>query len=90
MKRLEDAKRLLYETRGKFFTVYFYKKDGSLHKLNGRLGVTKNLKGGEYLKGHGANYPQYVPVYDVQIKEYRTVNLDTAQSLMFRGVEIVF
>ena len=30
----------------KFFSVEFYKKDGTLRKMQCRLGVTKHLKGG--------------------------------------------
>lgn len=30
---------------GKFFTVTFIKKDGTIRKMNARLGVTKGLTG---------------------------------------------
>jgi len=90
MKKLEDARRMVYETNGKIFTAFFYKKDGTLRKMNCRLGVKKHLQGGEYLHGHGNKYPQYVPVYDLKVRGYRTLNLDTIQSINFRGVEIVF
>jgi len=32
-------------TDGKFFTIIFEKKDGSIRKLNGRTGVVRYLKG---------------------------------------------
>jgi hypothetical protein len=63
----------------KIFSVRFTKKDGSIRNLNGRLGVTK------YLSGVGLKYnPELlnmIPVFDLQIKEYRIVNLNTVDKI---------
>jgi hypothetical protein len=90
MRNLNDARRLVNETNGQFFNILFVKKDGSLRSLNGRIGVKKHLAGGEWLRGHGAKWPQYMPVYDVKVKGYRTLNLETAISMNFRGVTLMF
>lgn len=45
--QLATLKELLSKTNGRFFTVTFKKKDGSLRTINGRTGVHKYLKGGK-------------------------------------------
>ena len=68
----------------KFFTVVFRKKDGTLRKMNCRLGVTKHLKGGT--KGYDKS--NLVTVYDIVKKGYRTVNLDTLEEIKTRGLKV--
>jgi len=79
MKNLEQ---FIQQTKGKFFTVTFIKKDGTERTLNGRVGVTKYLKGGVSRAGD-----QYITVYDVQNGGYRSVNKDTIKEIKF-GKEI--
>ena len=67
----------ILSSNGKIFSVTFIKKDGSLRTLNGRLGVTKHLKGGEST----LNPDRYITVYDLQSKAYRAVNKFTIQSV---------
>ena len=43
----KQKREILQTTKGKFFTVEFVKKDGTLRKMNCRLGVAKDLKGGQ-------------------------------------------
>ena len=69
----------------KIFTVVFEKKDGTLRKLNGRLKVTKHLKGGR--KSYDDNDFNYITVYDVHKRGYRTVDCDKITSLKFGGVD---
>lgn len=66
-----------HNLKGKFFSVEFTKKDGTLRKLHGRLGVTKHLKGGK----KGYDISNLLTVFDMQIKQYRTVNLNKVQKL---------
>ena len=40
------------QSKGKFITVSFIKKDGTARTLNGRIGVTKHLKGGTSTINH--------------------------------------
>ena len=71
--------RLIQKANGKFFSVIFEKKDGTLRKMVCRTGVKKHLKGGE-LKHNPAELGHLV-VFDVQKKEYRTLNLNTVKEI---------
>ena len=72
------------QSKGKFITVAFIKKDGTVRNLNGRIGVTKNLKGGIST----VNTDQYVVVYDTVAQGYRSVNKDTIVSVTCEGLTI--
>lgn len=63
--------RLISKTNGKFFSVVFVKKDGTLRKMVCRTGVKKHLKGGT-LKHNPAELGHCV-VWDVQKRAYRTI-----------------
>jgi len=63
----------ILNSKGKFFTVTFTKKDGTTRVMNCRLGVTKYLKGGEST----LNPNDYITVYDLQSKGYRAINRKT-------------
>jgi hypothetical protein len=75
---------LLLNSDGRFVSVLFVKKDGTLRKLTGRLGVTKHLKGGQST----LNPDQYVTIYDVENKGYRAVNRNTIQELHIDGLVV--
>ena len=75
-------KYLLIGNEGKFFTVTFKKKDGSIRKLNGRLGVHFGKKLG---KSTVAGIPKYLTVYDVQKRAYRNVNTDTVLAVSMKN-----
>ena len=69
------SRRLL--STGRFVTVKFIKKDGSIRTINGRTGVKKHLNG-------GYNYNdtnKYLTIYDVVEKGYRNINYDTIMSI---------
>lgn len=68
---------------GKFFTVTFIKKDGTIRKMNARLGVTKGLTG----KGMAYNPIErnLLPVFDMHKQAYRMINADTIQKIKFEG-----
>jgi hypothetical protein len=72
------------QSKGKFITVKFVKKDGSTRVLNGRTGVTKHLKGGVST----VNTDQYLVVYDNVAQGYRSVNKDTIMSVTCEGLTI--
>jgi hypothetical protein len=63
----------ILQSNGKIFTVKFIKKDGTIRKLNGRLGVEKYLKGGNCT----LSKEKFIIVYDLQAKGYRAVNKDS-------------
>lgn len=82
MKR-EEAKRRIFETKGKIFSVKFTKKDGSVRDMQCRRGVSKGVKG-EGLKYDPDKY-NLIPVYDMAVRDYRMINADTIQELKIKG-----
>ena len=72
------------QSSGKFITVEFVKKDNTVRKLNGRLGVTKHLKGGKST----VDYTKYIVLYDTVAKGYRCINKDTILSVNCNGLTI--
>jgi len=68
---------LILQSAGRFVTVVFEKKDGTLRTMTGRLGVTKHLKGGTST----LNPDAYITLYDMVKKGYRAVNRDTIRSV---------
>jgi hypothetical protein len=78
-KMIDDA-----GSNGKFFSVKFVKKDGSIRQMNCRLGVVKHLRGGE------RTLPRdYIVAFDVNADEkggYRAINPATV--LAVNGKEV--
>lgn len=68
---------LILSSAGRFVTVEFLKKDGSLRTLTGRLGVTKHLKGGVST----LDPAKFITIYDVVNKGYRAINRSTIYSV---------
>lgn len=69
MNKLEQV---IENSNGKFPTVVFIKNDGTERVLNGRVGVSK------YVKGTGRTVSdKYLTIYDVKNKGYRSVNKET-------------
>ena len=68
---------------GKFFSVEFTKRDGSLRTMQARLGVTSHLKGGE--KAFDDAEKGILTVYSVDAAGYRSVRLDAIRSLTIAG-----
>ena len=70
---------------GKAVTVVFKKRtDGLIRTLNGRLGVTKGLKGGK-LKYNPADY-KLLTIYDMQKHDFRSIPLDAVRTVKADGV----
>jgi hypothetical protein len=72
------------QSKGKFITVTFVKKDGTTRVLNGRTGVTKHLKGGTSTVKHD----KYLVLFDMHTAGYRCVNRDTILSVTCEGLTI--
>ena len=68
---------------GKIFSCEFTKKDGSVRKLNGRTGV-KSKKGGEL--NYSPSDQGYINVFDLKLRDYRTVNIQTLYKLNGKSV----
>ena len=54
-----ELDNLIAETKGKFFSITFVKKDGSIRVINGKDKYQRLLKGGEY-KGATAGFVPFV------------------------------
>lgn len=78
-----DLAKVIECSEGRFLTVEFTKKDGSIRNLNCRLGVTKFLRGGECTLDRS----KFVIVYDMQKHDYRAVNRETILSVKIDGVK---
>ena len=79
----EQLRYVLKNSKGKIMTVVYKKKNGELRTINLRTGVKQNIT------GKGMNYDPdthgYVIVWDMQKKNYRTLNPDTATILKGMG-----
>ena len=72
----------------KIFSAEFIKKDGSKRFILCRLEVKKALKGGELR--YDPSSKNYLIVYDMQKKEYRTINFNTLVNIKFMGIQESF
>lgn len=70
---MENLSEKLLATKGKFITVTFKKKDGTIRVMNCRLGVTKYLKGGTST----LDPEKFITVYDLQSKGYRAISKES-------------
>ena len=80
----DEAKRLIKDTKGKFFTVTFVKKDGTIRVMNARLGVKAYLKGGEL--PYNPEEKGLIPVWDPVAHKatgngYRMISINTISAL---------
>lgn len=71
--------------KDRFFYVEYKKKNGDLRKMNARFGVKKSLKGGKSKTDHISTM---IPVYDMQKKDYRTLNLDKIEYMQCGDIEL--
>lgn len=69
----------------KIFSVEFIKKDGTVRKMRAMLGVKIHLKGGEL--SYNAEGKNYLIVWDLDKKGYRTINFNTLQHIKYLGIE---
>lgn len=84
---VENIKRskveaFLRDLKGEMFGIDYVKQDETVRSLTGRLDVAP-LKGGK--NKVEANDRPYLTVFDVEIRDYRTVNLDTATRIRVNG-----
>lgn len=85
ISKLEAAQKIR-DTKGKMFTVTFIKKsNGEKRTMNARLGVKAYLRGG--VLPYDPNTKGLIPVYDIQTKGYRMINIQGIINLKTGGVE---
>lgn len=85
-----EAYRLMIDTKntGKIFTVTFIKRDGTIRKMNCRLGVKKDLSNNPNKRPQNYNPDEHslLSVYDMKAKGYRSIRLNTVIRLKIDGV----
>lgn len=74
---------LIRKSKGRVFTALFTKTDGTKRKMNCRIGVQKNLNGNG-LAYNPADH-NLITVFDMQLKDYRTLSLDRLIALQVNG-----
>ena len=84
MESTQQIAELIKGTKGKFFSVEFIKKDGSLRRMTARLGVRKGITG----KGLAFNPAErdLIVVWATDRKNYRMINLKTITSVKVNGI----
>lgn len=78
-----NLKTLIEQQGSRIVSVDYEKLDGEARTLTGRLGVKAHLKGGSN-NVERAQRP-YLTMFDLQLKEYRTVNLATVTEVRCGG-----
>ena len=80
--------RDIEKTKGKFFTVTFTKKDGTLRKMTCRIGVNKGVTG----KGlaYEPTEKGLKVVWATDAQGYRMINLATITSLKCNNIRIIY
>ena len=81
----DTAKKYIYATNGRYFSAVFTKKNGEKRSIHCRIGVKKGVKG-VGLK-YNPDEVNNVIVKDRQKMAWRTINVDTLESLRTAGVE---
>jgi len=85
LSKLEAAQKIR-DTKGRMFTVTFIKKsNGEKRTMNARLGVKAYLRGG--VLPYDPNTKGLIPVYDIQTKDYRMINIQGIVNLKTGGIE---
>ena len=79
-----NLRTFIKESKGRLMSLNYIKNNGSVRRLIGRTGVRSYLKGGVN-KVERLDRP-YLTMFDMQLREYRTVSLDTLMSFKFNGV----
>ena len=73
------AVELINKSRGRIFTVTYKKKDNTIRVMNCRLGVSKGVNGSGM--AYNPTLKGMKPVFDMQVKEWRMLNLETIKYL---------
>ena len=84
MSNVNTVSSIIAANGGKFMTIVFVKKDGSLRKMNGRIGVKRYLKGG--VNKNPQLHNTQIVMWDTTAKGYRTINMDTVTEIHAKGV----
>jgi len=82
----QQAVNMIYNTKGRIFCALFTKRTtGELRQMVCRLGVKSYLKGGEL--NYDPHKKRLIIVFDMNINEYRAINLDALHTISIGGVK---
>ena len=76
----DKAKELIKQTNGRIFSSTFIKKDQTIRTLTARTGKRYKSKTGKAAPYKAKEY-NLLPVYDMKIKAFRTLNFNTLLTL---------
>ncbi len=96
--KYDAQKELINSAKGQFCSVTFIKKDGTRRvmtiqpaklkfEVKGESGSASHRQGAET---RAATHPNLFPVWSVDAKGIRSVNLDTVESIKVGGKEYAF
>lgn len=85
VSKVSNFKAFINSIGGRFFTVDYIKKDGTIRTINGRTGVIKYLKGGVC----GNQNIECLITYSIKDKGYRTINVDTITGIRANNMNIM-
>ncbi len=87
MKDFRKTLEQIQTAENTIFSVVFTKKDGTVRKMVARLNVKKGVNG----KGMAYNPIEkgLLPVFDMQKKGFRMVNLNTVTELTIKGEDVL-
>ena len=76
---------IINKSKGKIFSAVFLKKDGTIRRIKCRLNVKIGITG----KGMAYNPIKrgLLPVFDMDKKAYRMININTLTNLKVDGIE---
>lgn len=74
---------IINNTRGKFFTVTFIKKDGTIRTMTARTGVRKGVKG--IGLGYNAKDKGIKIVWSCDAENFRAIKLNSILGIKFKG-----
>lgn len=83
-KQGKKFKQLILKNKGKFFSVEFIKKDGSVRVLNGHVGIKERHMG----HNPASHCPEYVTVVEnlgADNYRHRNVNVNSIKRLAIGG-----
>jgi hypothetical protein len=78
-----NLRSFLVRQHGKFVSLDFKKLSGEPRTITGRLGVVSYLKGGQNTVE--ADSRPYLTMFDIGLRQYRSVSLDTVSHVRALG-----
>lgn len=71
-------RQLIQRTNAKYFTIKFYKQDGTLRVMRAQMNVECALRNkGKKVPPTTSHIPSYIVVYEPSTDTYKNVNLET-------------